>query len=413
MKKVVVWRGTRRHPGVVVIGVAAVLLAAGPGAAPGRGAPAAKLDGTEMPAPAASWAQDGFGAENTSYNPAETIINATTIAKVTRRWRITVPAIPPPDCSLTQAPVVAGGRVFLAGNSGVAAHRVSDGRQLWRWRLSIHAPTAAARLAVAGNSLIVGTIECGSVSDPRGDLRVFDATTGALRWSREDFLPSRVVVDRGLIVVSHSGYAAGRDARVSVLRIADGTPVWSREGVSNGSVSAGGRLMLSEYDAGTIGVSMRTGALLWRRTERFERVVSANPAGDRFYSVDYDQVLRAVDARTGTTVWSRAGVDAFGSGNVATDGRRVFIATGTTLTAYRAGTGVPSWHATFSAGVGRPIRAGGLVYAVVGSGLTIRHAATGAEATGGGAYRGLSDHPVVVDGRLYLRQPDALTVYRP
>ncbi|WP_412742370.1 PQQ-binding-like beta-propeller repeat protein [Krasilnikovia sp. MM14-A1004] len=364
-----------------------------------------------------AWAQDGFDPANTSYNPKESAINASTIGKVTRRWRITVPAFPE-DCPPAVAPVVAGSRLFLVDNEGVAAFRISDGRLLWRWHRPITEDLGYARLAVVGSTLVVGISHCGSVSDPTGSLRAFDVRTGTVRWSKS--LPiGTMVADRGLIVVSDTSATEHPDGIVLVYRATDGVLVWSRVGVSNRSnVSAKGRLLLSSSAGGTVCVSTSTGAELWHRAQPYEGVLTASPTGDRFFVVDFDNVLRAVNANTGATVWSRPGVEIyFGNDTVATDGRRLFIAIGLTLTALRADTGAVSWAKTLPGEVRQPIRAGGLVYTVVngdtGSSLAILNAATGASAVSGSPFRGAVDHPVIVNGRLYLRQSAALSLYRP
>ncbi|WP_130511390.1 PQQ-binding-like beta-propeller repeat protein [Krasilnikovia cinnamomea] len=396
---------------VVAVAVAALITsppAMGAGQRPGAG---------HQLANATAWAQDGFNAANTSYNANESIINAATIRKVTRRWRITVPAFPS-DCPTAQAPVVAGGRVFLVDDGGVAAFRVGDGRLLWRWNRPVAEPPGRVHLAVVGGALVVGVAHCGSVSDPTGSLSAFDVGTGTVRWSRS--LPvGSLVTDQGLVVVSDTSASEHPEGIVRAYRVTDGVQVWSREGVANRSnVSAKGRLLLSRYAGGTVCVATSTGAVLWERAQPYEGVLAASPAGDRFFVVDFDRVLRAVNAGTGATLWSRPGVDIhFGNDTVATDGRRLFVAVGLTLTAYRADTGAVSWTRTLNGGVGQPIRAGGLVYTVVsadtGSSLAILQAASGAPAVKGTAYRGAVDHPVIVNGRLYLRQSGALSLYRP
>ncbi|GAB1690286.1 PQQ-binding-like beta-propeller repeat protein [Krasilnikovia sp. M28-CT-15] len=368
-------------------------------------------------ATATAWAQDGFDPANTSYNAHESSINASTIAKVKRRWRIAVPAFPT-DCPTAQAPVVAGSRVFLTDDAGVAAFRISDGRLLWRWNRPLAETQGSAHVAVVGGTLVVGFAHCGSVSAPTGSLYAFGVATGAVRWSKvRSVAVASMVADRGLIVVS--GASEDPEGIVLVYRPSDGAEVWSRHGVTNRSnVSSQGRLLLSVYGGGTVCVSTATGAELWRRAQPYEGVLTASPAGDRYFVIDFDHVLRAVDAATGATVWSRPGVEIFsGNNTVATDGRRLFVAVGRTLTAFRADSGAVSWTRTLSGGVGPPVRAGGLVYTVVstdmGSSLAILQAATGASAANGSAFRGAEGHAVVVNGRLYLRQSAALSLYRP
>src|SRR5687768_7883754 len=109
------WGG--QGPGAVLatLLVAVVALGAAPAAA---AAPAA-------------WTRAGHDPGNTGYNPDEPTVNAGTIAKLKRRWTAT-PGPGTEGCGPSpQAPLVAGGRVFVLDGRGVGAYDAASGKRLW------------------------------------------------------------------------------------------------------------------------------------------------------------------------------------------------------------------------------------------------------------------------------------------
>jgi outer membrane protein assembly factor BamB len=353
------------------------------------------------------WAQAGYGPANTAYNPAESVINAGSIKKLKKRWSVT-PAAADTSCVGQTPPVVAGGRMFLPDGDGVSAYAVATGKRLW------HAPKAfdeghGPQLAVSGDTLIGVTNFCFSTSDSNGDMVALDVKTGRKRWSAARDTPyDNVVVDAGLVIASGSEFAADF-AAVTAYRIADGSVKWERTEVSaDHGVSAGGRLLLTRAGGtGSVAVAAATGAQLWT-TSKVWSVRGANPAGDRFYATDPKGRLTSIAAATGAVGWIVP------DGLVTNDGRQVFVARGTVLTCYAAATGKKKWSRNLGGAVGRPIRAGGLVYAVVdGRPLAILAAATGATAASGAPYAGAFGHPVATGGRLYITDGTTLRSYTP
>lgn len=387
----------RRAATLVVAGVSAIAAATTTGPSPVSAAPP-------------GWTQDGYDAGNTGYNPAESVINAGTVATLRRRWSVSSPVLPA-SCSRQSPPVVAQGRLFLTDRLGIGAYDAATGRLLWRYRHQHPDDEQTPRLAVSGGLLIAANSDCNSASDPTGHLLALDAGTGARRWSLSRDAPMlTMVVDRGLVVVS--GADASTTAEVTAYRVADGVRRWSRPEVELAAgVSAGGRLLLTRTDAaGSVAVSTGTGQELWR-TAKSWRALAANPAGDRFLVADAADAMLSVTAATGTVAWSTK----HSSLELATDGRRVYLSYFRSVEAYDARTGRRLWVASLSSHTGRPIRAGGLVYATVESGrpMAILHAATGRVAAPGTPFRVLGQHPVVAGGRLYVTNGSVLSAYAP
>jgi outer membrane protein assembly factor BamB len=389
--------------------MAAALLVAGTvvvGAQPARAA-TGDWAATGGWAATGDWAQPGYSAANTAYNPAESVINAGSIKKLKARWSVT-PAASHTSCIGQTPPVVAGGRVFLPAGDGVSAYSAATGAFQWHAK-DVFDEGAGPLLAVAGNTLIGTTNFCFSNSDSNGDMVALDVRTGRKRWTASRDTPyDSIVVDAGLVIASGAEFAADF-AAVTAYRVGDGSVKWQRTEMSaENGVSAGGRLLLAEADGtGSIAVSAATGAKVWTSAKSWT-VQGANPAGDRFYATDPAGRLTAIAAATGATGWTVPG------GLVTNDGRQVFVARGNGLTCYTAATGKKKWSRDLGGAVGRPVRAGGLVYAAVdGRPMAILAAATGATVASGKPYRKAWGHPVVTGGRLYVNDGTKLHTYTP
>src|SRR6185436_20717987 len=68
-----------------------------------------------------AWAVDGFGPANTGYNPDEQSINESTLQGLAYRWSITSPVVFD-SCSAQRPPLIAGGRLYIPDQGGVAAY---------------------------------------------------------------------------------------------------------------------------------------------------------------------------------------------------------------------------------------------------------------------------------------------------
>jgi outer membrane protein assembly factor BamB len=370
---------TRRFVRGIVALAAAGSLVAGGATAAAAGGPA--------------WAQDGYGAGNTGYNPSEPTINASSVAKLKLRW--TVAPVPATEgCADPKTPVVADGRMFIVDGDGVGAYDVRNGKLLWR-NATVMAERFGRTLTVAGGLVITTGWSCFSMSNPSGHMSALDVRTGKLRWHvmQNDNIVS-VVADRGMIIANAECYVCGSSS-VTAYRVSDGKQKWTNEdNVATGPVSAGGRLLLTAKDGGSSAVAVTTGKELWKSAARWTSL-GATPAGDRFYATNPAGALAAVDAATGKVAWTAPKA----AGPLAADGRRIFVAKDGT-SAYDARNGKRLWSHLGNAGP-RPIRAGGLLYATGGV-LSPVTGATVVAKTYGDA------HVVVVGGRLYATSKEGV-----
>jgi outer membrane protein assembly factor BamB len=366
--------------------------------------------GTAVPARAATvdWAQAGFAATNTAYNPAEAVINASTIGRLRPGWAVT-PAAGSEGCTGQRPPVVAGGRAFVTEGDGVGAYDAATGRRLWRDTTAFDGYFSPA-LAAAGGLVVAAAYDCHSNSDPSTLLVAFDARTGTRRWVGWSDTPSETVVaDSGMLVIS--GESPSDQPTVSAYRVADGRLVWSYPGTDLAApVVAGGRVLLTNVDSGaSYGISVTTGRIAWKRTATYH-VSAANPAGDRFYATTPAGALVALTVATGARAWSVTG----GWGTVTTDGRRLYVSRGSWIATYDAANGRRLWLRDIGGHLGRLVRAGGLLYAVVdGAPMAVLSPVTGAAVASGRPWRGARSHPVLVGGRLFVTDGTTLRTYTP
>lgn len=362
-----------------------------------------------VPAPATDWTQTGFGATDSYYNAHESVINASTVNAVRRRWTVALPAAGE-RCARAAEPVVAGGRVFVPTETGIVAYQAGTGRPSWRFTWPYPEDESTPHLAVAGDLLIVANHGCQSMSDPDGTVRALAVGSGRLAWTAGLSAPvESLVVDRGIVVVS--GESASDSPAVVGLLASTGTQRWQLAGHSSTGVSAAGRVLVSRVGAaGTSAVSVTSGRVVWAKRTAWAGQ-AASPAGDRFYATAPGNTMVCVDAATGGVVWTAARK---GSTLVAADGRRVYRAMGKAVEALDARTGARRWTAALPGNAGQPVRAGGLLYTTVDGGrpLGILSAATGSRASAGTQIGSVAGGNVVVTGgRIYAIKSNTLSGY--
>jgi outer membrane protein assembly factor BamB len=362
-------------------------------------------------APAPLWDHPGYDAEDSYYNPAESVINAGSIRKLTKKWSVNLRKHDP-SCSGPSAPVISGGRIFATDQMGISGYRVADGKLSWRFdwpdRLDNETPT----LAVSDGLVIAANGDCNSQSDPDGQLTALDVATGKTRWTVPMDMPIYyVVVDKGVVVVS--GWSQSDEDAVVAYRARDGRELWRKAKFATTGVSANGVLLVHPTDGsgvpagGTSAIDIGSGSVRWTRAGVW-RAQAASPRADRFYvtdrrsSSDPGKDLAALDVATGATVWTAAGK---ASEMIAADGRRVFRVVGRTVEALDAASGKRAWQSRLGvAEAVQPVRAGGLLYA----GGAVLSAADGKVA--GPAFGG---RVVVSGGRIYQVLESLLVTYGP
>ncbi|WP_199512925.1 outer membrane protein assembly factor BamB family protein [Nucisporomicrobium flavum] len=357
-------------------------------------------------APTANWAQDGYGPGHTSYNPAESVINSSTVGKLKTRWTVT-PKAGPDSCPLDPvAPVVVGGRMFVLepDGNGVGAYDTKTGKRLWAYTAGY---LEATGLAVAGGTVVVTDINCFSNSNYDSNVIALDAATGAERWSSLTWWTTdTVVVDAGTVAVSgFCGTCDGEEHGVEAFRLSDGASLWSRpNAVLAGPVSSGGRILLAgTRTAYTEAVSIATGTGPWMTGLRYS-ASAADPARAQYY-VSGTPGLRALATGSGKTLWTVK----HESGDLATDGRRVYVASAGRINAYDPKNGKLLWTRKLAT-PGNLVRAGGLLYATSGTKLLVLAPTSGTTIRPFGT---ATRHVVVAGGRLYVTNGRTVRAYTP
>lgn len=365
---------------------------------------------TAVPAQAASsppaWTQDGYGPGNTGYNPAESVVNATTINQLKLRWT----ARPGPGADGCQpaavGPMILDGRMFVLDSGKIGAYDVRTGKRLWLYSAPYF---DGAGLAIV-DGLVLGTeVNCFSQSDYDTNVVAVDPRTGKEVWNQlQSWSIDSYVGDAGVFVVS--GYCGVcEDARTATVafRVSDGKRLWTSETtLLAGPVSGGGRIMLRTVGQTSLVVDIRTGKPIWGAGNAWS-VRAANPAGSHFYLSDAGG-LSAVRAADAQALWRVRGE----AGDLASDGRRVYVASANRVNAYHAITGKLEWTRAMLTPK-RPIRAGGLLYVRSKMSLVILSPATGQPVASGLPFGTMTDHVVVAGGRLFATSGRNVRAYAP
>jgi outer membrane protein assembly factor BamB len=143
-------------------------------------------------------------------------------------------------------PVSAAGRLFLALQSGVFAHRLDDGAEVWQKApLEVDGPMAASdeRLVVA----------------VKGELRGLDASTGGVVWTdRTGPLTAPPLVHGEWLFIASGD-------QVICYRVADGVRVWAREtgAVEQRVAVEGTRVYVPAADGRLIALDLASGEPAW------------------------------------------------------------------------------------------------------------------------------------------------------
>jgi outer membrane protein assembly factor BamB len=359
--------------------------------------------------PPAGWSQDGYGPGNTRYNPGESVINAGSVGRLRLRWTIS-PAHAGPGCeSSPVVPLAVGNRVFLLDGGGVAAYNAATGKRQWR---NTGFGLITANLIVAGGLVLVFDTGCNSYSSYDGYVTALDAATGAQRWRKTgSWRIDGVVADAGTVVTS--GYCGTCDDAahgVVAYRLTDGAQLWTHPNETlAGPVSANGTILLHRTTGSndTWATRIGTGAPTWGTTVA-STAVATNPSGSQFYLTDSGG-LGARLAGSGRQLWQVPKE----SGDLAADGRRVYVASVGRVNTYDATTGRIVWTRAL-ANPRAPVRAGSLLYILYGNGiLAVLSAADGRPITTGTTYSGLTQHVVPAGGRLVTTQKATIRGYAP
>jgi outer membrane protein assembly factor BamB len=351
--------------------------------------------------PAPLWDHPGYDAEDSHYNPSETVINTGGIRRLTEKWRARLRATAE-SCGGFSAPVLAGERIYVSDKLGISAYATANGKILWRYDWDDPMDSETPRLAVTDGLLIVAGGDCNSQSDPDGKLLALDARTGLPRWRQRVDIPIyTVVVDKSTIVIS-GGSPSDEDA-VIAYRARDGQSLWQKARHRSSEVSADGTVLVRSTDGSDVttgtsaGVEITTGRVRWTR-EAVWTAQAAHPASTFFYVTDRAGKLSAVQVGDGTPKWTAGS----STESIAVDRDRIYRVSGDGVEALRTQDGGRAWITRRTTEAVQPIVAGGLLYA----GGPVLDAASGNVA--GPAFDG---RVIVAGGRLHQVRDGLLTTW--
>jgi outer membrane protein assembly factor BamB len=222
--------------------------------------------------PPDQWASEYAGGQNTSANPGEQVITASTAPRLARAWQTT-------DGSAVVAPAIVNGVVYHAVNSDntslVPARFVAlsarTGTQLWSTQLVANAQYFRGQTIVGNIALLPfeGWQQLGGIT-------AIDLTTHKVLWSRSrppsatdpgndhDGTGGPIEVDSGRVYLN-----AGNNV-LSAFDVKTGALLWHIEppdGYVEGAAAAGGRLytagFVSAAGPGLVAYDGATGKRLW------------------------------------------------------------------------------------------------------------------------------------------------------
>ncbi len=234
------------------------------------------------------------------------------------RWSIALPGQP------DAPPAIGADRIYVALQPGiVAAHRLSDGRELWRRDLPTATPMAVdhGRLFVASGTAIHALNADGSAA-----------------WQT-------VVGSLSAPLLARDGWViAAADGKLSALRATDGSTVWTQAiaRVSEQPSIEGGNLYVPLEDGRVLSLDLATGSRRWER-RLYGSPTAVLPFADRVYVGSADKSFYCLDAEDGRVDW-RQQIGAVVRGRPAADASRVYVvALDNLLRAFDRGNGALRW----------------------------------------------------------------------
>ncbi|BCJ43394.1 hypothetical protein Aiant_40510 [Actinoplanes ianthinogenes] len=347
--------------------------------------------------PVPLWDHPGYDAEDSHFNPNATITTFTTA------WSARLRQVDE-SCSGFSAPLVGADQVFVTDTEGVSSYGIDSGDLRLRFTWDNAMDNSTPRMAVAGDLLILANGGCNSQSDPDGRLTALDFY-GKTRWKAAMDTPiDAVVVDKGVVLVS--GTSPSDVDQVAAYRVRDGHLLWTKSPYASSGVSADGLVPLQKTDGfgvpsgETVAVDIATGRPRWTNRASWH-VEAASPTFGRFFATDRSGTFAALNAATGVAGWS---VLKQATSLVATDGARVYLSSGSTVSSRDAATGRLLWSRKLPGAVQQPVLAAGLLY----TGGLVLNALTGVPAGST-----LPGYVVPAGTHLYQVNGPKLTAYAP
>jgi outer membrane protein assembly factor BamB len=331
---------------------------------------------------------------------------------------------------------VANGRLYTMGLRGdsefVIAFDIATGKEVWA------TPHGKAYRDSRGDGPRgTPTFEAGRLYSlgGNGDLSSIDAKTGKIIWSMNilqkfggenigwGISESPLVIGEKLIV-----NAGGRGASIVALNKKDGTLIWKSQndkaGYSSGMpVQIGDTTQVVFFTNNrAVGLDLKDGKLLWdypRAANNVANVATPVVRGNRvFISSDYGTGAGMVEIKAdgkAQEVYFTKDMRNHHSSSILV-GDHLYGFSSSVLTAMRFDTGEIAWRDR-SVGKGSLVYADGHLYALSENGVVGLIEATPKGYVEKGRFRIQQDslptwtHPIVVGGRLYLRDQDTIYAY--
>jgi len=356
------------------------------------------------------WPMFRGGPLRTGASESEQTLTRSNVDSLTQRWKNGVDGT-----YIYSSPVVANGRVFIAGFNQMVAVDADTGSTIWTFDPPGYGVSTAT---VVGPNVYFTAID--------GDARIerayaLDAATGSQLWGVVlDEASNRNSLRSNPAVVDGRLYVGGFDGRLHALDAGTGAEIWSAsvgtsdgQWVSSSPAVADGRVIIGCRCGGVFAFDAETGASLW--TSNFGGgATDATPviAGDRV--ITQGDGLRALDIATGEQMWYR-GIG--GISSPAVQNGVVYTASGRNVSAVSLATGQVIWESDYVGEVdfeSSPAVANGVVYVgtVIGpsslyafstaDGAALWTVNIGPSANGGGTGGGVLSSPAIVDGVLYV-----------
>ena len=324
--------------------------------------------GAAPQARSADWPQIGYDARRTSYNPHETILGPSTIARLKLRWIKT-------DAGY---PVVGKGLLYAYSGGLIAAFDPISGAARWQADPPDYPVTFpqydAGRVYATGYG---------------PELYALNASTGAQLWyggaGGGAFSPPAIM--RGVYVNDSYDETFAEDEGTGELRW------WGSVGGDHTIIPAAANGLVF---VGTAAVTASTGKIVWSGISASHLMV----AGGVLYTASGSNVS-AYTATSGAPLWT---TNVGGSTALAIANGVVYAGNDLSLTALEAATGSPLW--TSQAGGANPAVANGVVYAGSADGLVAIDAGSGA-LLWTRKVPGAVVSQIIVNGMLYATAVDA------
>jgi outer membrane protein assembly factor BamB len=321
----------------------------------GAGVPPSLAGGKNSQAATAQsgWYSTDSNAAHSRANLAEKVLAPSSVPKVKYlRSVVAPPTSPGAPCGPARiaAPLPFGGYLYSVVNSGVNKYNPATGHLIWQRKLSRY--TLYKALAISGNRIIVAGTGCTSASEPGGLVYALNASTGAVLWTNDGVIDDAVKV--GSYVITAGWDATGYTS--SVLKLSDGTPVWSTSAgcatnVPDPALVVG--LVVMTYGCDSQGIediearNLATGAVAWSRPAGWtlQRGDLGGSAGKHLYARNPSATVVALNPLTGQKEYSlRQAVNV-----LAVPASRIYAACGSQgqyVCAYNINTGALEWQDT-------------------------------------------------------------------